>query len=244
MKSSVMLGFLENPSPKEKTWTERLQEHIDNPRKEITKFRRWKIKRIQGLSQEYIYKTGIADGLDIVGTVEKPEVVIDRLPVSLLFHQPTQTRVVWQRTDNDQATILMVDRPKYKQGNAYALLPPLEKALDIIFNQQGYKSIYARAGSPIKDVGCRNKDWRSDLVAWRTRTGSVRPVLIPKLQAFWLRMCKYCVPAKCFGADYDDTGIIIFSPNDLKNLDKEALQELDNIHGDAKRKWKFTDLIK
>ena len=118
-----MHGFLENPSLKGKTWTERLQEHIDNPRKEITKFRRWKIKRIEGLSQDYIYKTGIADGLDIVGTVENPEVVIDRLPVSLLFHQPTQTRVVWQRTDNDQATILMVDRPKYKQGNGFALLP-------------------------------------------------------------------------------------------------------------------------
>ena len=142
-----------------KSYNQLLQDHIDDPRQEITKFRRWKIKNPYNLSSEFIYKTGTADAIDICGTVEKPEIRNERLPVSLLIHEPSQTRVLWQRTTTDQATILVVDRPKFLQGNPYKLLPCLNKACDIIFNHQKYKSIYGRAGQPLKDVGVRNKEW-------------------------------------------------------------------------------------
>ncbi|MDB4722191.1 hypothetical protein OAF65_10770 [Verrucomicrobiales bacterium] len=239
-----MHGFLENATPTRKSYTERLQDIIDNPVSEITKFRRWKIKKLAGLGHEFVYKTGLADSVDIIGTVENPEVVRERLPVSLLIHEPTRTRVLWQRTEDDQASILIVDRPRHLQGNPYKLLPALDKAFDIIFNQQGYHSIFARAGKPIKDVGIRGgKDWRDTKVMWRTKSNSIRPVMIPKLQSLWLRLIKNCVPAKCFGSHYPETGIIILSPNELKELDKSALEELDALHGDAKRHWKFTDNI-
>ena len=112
-----------NPTPMHKTYTERLQEHIDNPTKQITKFRRWKDKKINGLTPDFQYKTGLADALSITGTTDNPEVVEERVPVSLLYHHPTHTRCVWQRTEDDCASILVVDRPKHKQGYAYKLLP-------------------------------------------------------------------------------------------------------------------------
>jgi len=227
-----------------KTYTQRLQACIDNPTKEITKFRRWREKKLNGLSQDFLYKEGQADALDIIGTVQEPQVIKERVPVCLLYHHPSHTRSVWQRTEDDCASILMVDRPKHKQGNAYQMLPCLDKTFDIIFNNQGYKSIYARASAPTSDKGCRHRDWRMDLTAWKTRTNSVRPLLIPRLQALWLKLCRYSIPAKCVSDEYASEAILILSPKELKQLNKESLEELDDIHGDAKRKWKFTDLIK
>ena len=227
-----------------KTYTQRLQACIDNPVKQIKKFRRWKDKSLQGLSPDFQYKQGLADAFSIKGTVQDPEVINERVPVSLLYHHPSHTRAIWQRTEDDCASILVVDRPKHKQGNPYKLLPCLDKAFDLIFNQQNYKAIYSRASQPITDVGCRGKDWRMDLVAWKTRRNSVRPVMIPRLQALWLKLCRYSIPAQSLSEEYPSESIMILSPNELKKLNKESLQELDDVHGDARRKWRFTDLSK
>ena len=240
-----MHKYSENPTQERKSFSERLQECIDNPCQQITKFRLWREKKIDGLGPEYTYKTGFGDALDINGTVDNPEIEKTRLPVCLLIHHPTQTKVCWQRTDNSQASILVVNRPKHKQGNPFEMIPCLDKAFDIIFNDQGYKSAYARAAQPINDVGVRQKkDWRSDLVSWKTRSDSRRPVMIPRLMALWLRLLKWSIPAKYFGEDYPDTGILILSPNELKDLDEEQIQAFDDAHGDAKRKWRFSDILK
>jgi len=227
-----------------KTYTEKLQDHLDSNVKQITKFRLWREKKIEGLSADFTYKTGFADGVEIVGSLENPEVVKSKLPVCLLIHHPTHTKVCWQKTNCEQASILVCSRPKHLQGNPYLVLPCINKALEIIFNLQGYKSVYARAKEPLNDVGVRGEEWRDTLVKWKTRENSVRPIMIPRLMALWLRLVKWTIPAQYFGEDYDDTGIMVLSPNELKRLDESDLNDLDAVHGDAKRKWKFASFKK
>ena len=242
--SSVFDEFSNNGSSP-KTYSERLQEFIDNPVPQITKFRKWKQSGLEGLSSDFIYKVGSADSLSIEGSVENPEVVKSKHKVSLLYHNPSHARIVWERTPDDCASIIQVDIPKHKQGNPYKLLPLLDKAFDIIFNQQKYSSIYARAGKPSNDTGVRSKvDWREDKITWRYQDHCRRPILLPRLMVLWLKLIKYSLPARFVSEDYPNEGILILSPNELKKLDESVLEGFDAIHGQSKRKWSFKELIK
>ena len=242
--SSVFDEFSNNGSSP-KTYSERLQAFIDNPIPQINKFRKWKKRSLEGLSSDFIYKVGYADSLSIEGTVEKPELVKSKHNVSLLYHNPTHARIVWERTPDDCASIIQVDIPKHKQGNPYKLLPLLDKAFDIIFNQQKYSCIYARAGKPKNDTGVRSQlDWREDKITWRYQDHCRRPILLPRLMVLWLKLIKYSIPARFVSEDYPNEGILILSPNELRNCDESVLERFDAIHGQSKRKWSFKELIK
>ena len=227
-----------------KTYTERLQAHLDSNIKQITKFRRWKQKNLSCIDHNFIYKTGFADALDVVGSIQNPEVIKSQIPVCMLVHQPTHTRVVWERSDDECANVLLVDRPRHLQGNPYKVMTCLDKAYEIIFNEQKYTSIYGRCAPPVKDVGTRNKEWRNTLKRWKSKAGSVMPVMLPRLQCMWLKVCKWSVPAKYISDEFPDEAILVLSPNELQNLDGEALDALDQIHGDSRRKWKFASFKK
>tara|TARA_Y100000592_G_scaffold36815_1_gene58374 strand:+ start:646 stop:1386 length:741 start_codon:yes stop_codon:yes gene_type:complete len=219
------------------------KEWINQPRT-IVKTCRWKLKPMQGLNAEYTYKEGQAKAIAFEeGDDNDVNAFFEYRPISLLVHHPTGTRVLWERHKGESTSILVVDVLKFKQArNPFKMQKVVDKALDIIWNVQGYKSCFARAALPRNDKGVRQKeDWRMKDTVWRMRKDCQRPIYISKLMKLWLTLIKYSAPAQLVNENHSKDMIVILNPDILKQLPREEVQNIEESIGKTGRKWSFMD---